>query len=195
MKIIDALFFCLLITVGIGGAVMPTAAVQAADAEPRISLAIKDKPLGEVLETLTGDTGYHFKLNSQWQDYPVSASITNLPLEQGLKRLLRSLNHTIIWESDRTVRIMVYGKVENANTGGAVSFAAPPQDEVREAEAPAESETAPPEDGAGAEFGTREPGPAAEPAGGGAEIGGKQPPANPPQEATEENAPEAPATE
>ncbi|BBO91854.1 hypothetical protein [Desulfosarcina ovata] len=105
---------------------------QDAAVDPLISLTVKDQPLGEVLDTLAAETGYQFKLNSQWEDWPVSATIGNLPLEKGLKRLLRSLNHTIIWESDNVVTIMVYGKTDPGGTGPAVSFASPPQAEPQE---------------------------------------------------------------
>jgi hypothetical protein len=48
----------------------------------------------------TPDTGSTSTANGR--THPVSATIDNLTLEQGLKRLLRSLNHTIIWEADKT---------------------------------------------------------------------------------------------
>ena len=42
----------------------------------------------------------------------VSATIDHQPLEQVLKRLLRSLNYTILWEADKVVVIKVYGKAD-----------------------------------------------------------------------------------
>ena len=48
-----------------------------------------------------------------------------LPLERGLKRILKSLNHTILWGEDNVVNIEVYGKATQSNSGG-ISFAAPP---------------------------------------------------------------------
>jgi hypothetical protein len=77
------------------------AAAQNVTGDPLISLTVQNEPLGDVLADITRDTGYRFNLNRKWQDYPVSATIDNLTLEQGLKRLLRSLNHTIIWEADK----------------------------------------------------------------------------------------------
>ena len=100
---------------------------QDAPADPLISLTAKNEPLGEVLETITRDTGYRFNLNRKWNDHPVSATIGNLPLEQGLKRLLRSLNHTIIWEADKIITIMVFGKADPGRSGPVISFQSPPQ--------------------------------------------------------------------
>lgn len=125
MKIIQYLIICLLISAGVGSA--PGFPAADGEADPRISLTAKNEPLGDVLDAITADTGYQFKLNSQWESWPVSATIGNLPLEQGLKRLLRSLNYTIIWEADRTISIMVYGKADPVSSGGSVSYAAPPQ--------------------------------------------------------------------
>ena len=124
---------------GVGVSIHPALAANT-DADPLINVSANNQPLGEVLDAITAETGYQFKLNSQWETHPVSASITNLPLEQGLKRLLRSLNHTIIWEADRTITIMVYGKAEPGRGGGAISHAAPPQS-ISEASAPEVEET------------------------------------------------------
>lgn len=102
--------------------------------EPLISLTVTDEPLGDVLDTINRETGYQFNLDRKWQDHPVSASINNLPLEQGLRRLLRSLNHSIIWESDKILTIMVFGSADSLRPGAAISFGSPPQavpEEVR----------------------------------------------------------------
>jgi hypothetical protein len=110
-------------------AIQPAAA-QNVTGDPLISLTVHNEPLGEVLADITRATGYRFNLNREWQDYPVSATIDNLTLEQGLKRLLRSLNHTIIWEADKRVTIMVFGKVDPLRKNSGISFAAPPRSEL-----------------------------------------------------------------
>lgn len=109
--------------------------------EPRINLSAANQPLSEVLDQITSDTGYQFNLSPKWENHRVSASLTAIPLEQGLKRLLRSLNYSIVWESDRVVTILVYGKAEPGRDGGAVSFAPPPQ-EIPEEPEPEEPEPA-----------------------------------------------------
>ena len=121
------LFLCLLLLFGGGGMAVPPALAVDSTADPVINLAVNNQPLGEVLDAITAETGYEFNINSQWETHPVSATISDLPLEQGLKRLLRSLNHTIIWEADQTITIMVYGKSAAGSGGGGISHAAPPQ--------------------------------------------------------------------
>ncbi|WP_319521906.1 hypothetical protein [uncultured Desulfosarcina sp.] len=115
-------------------------AAQETTQDPLISITAADQPLGEVLDQITSETGYQFNLNSKWENHRVSATLNKVPLERGLKRLLRSLNHSIIWESDNTVTIVVYGKSEPGQNGGAISFAPPPQEVIEETEPEPEQE-------------------------------------------------------
>ncbi|MCW8804231.1 MAG: hypothetical protein OQK57_07530, partial [Ignavibacteriaceae bacterium] len=84
--------------------------------EPHISLRVKNKLLGEVLKKITQETGFKFKLNDQWNTYPVNASVENMPLNRGLNLILQGLNHAIIYESDKSIKILVYGKVDPRKT-------------------------------------------------------------------------------
>ncbi|MDX2452548.1 hypothetical protein [Desulfosarcina sp.] len=170
MKPISCLILCIFCFVG--SAAIHPAMAQEATADPMISLTAQNEPLGDVLETITRDTGYRFNLNGKWKAHPVSATINDLPLEKGLKRLLRSLNHSIVWESDKLVTITVFGKADPGGTGGAISFSSPPQNYQEEIEPPAEIEPASTDDpepadagaeaaeteGAAAEEANREPG-------------------------------------
>jgi hypothetical protein len=144
MKPIFCLLFCVFCFVG--SAVIHPAMAQEATADPMISLTAQNEPLGDVLETITRDTGYRFNLNGKWKAHPVSATINDLPLEKGLKRLLRSLNHSIVWESERLVTITVFGKADPGGTGGAISFSSPPQAYQEEIEPAAETEASPADD-------------------------------------------------
>jgi hypothetical protein len=144
MKSIACLIVCLFMLFGGGNQVFHPAMAQGEPLDPVINLTVKDEPLSDVLETIAQETGYRFNLTPQWEDHPVSATISNLPLEQGLKRLLRSLNHTIIWEADKTVTIKVYGKVTPGSSGG-ISFAAPPQPYQEEGEPSIEPDNEPPD--------------------------------------------------
>ena len=115
-------------------------AMDASD-EPVFSLTADAEPLGDLLQDITRQTGYQFTLNGRWSDHPVSAAITDQPLEQGLKRLLRSLNHTIIWESDRRITIMVFGKADPVRPSTAVSHGAPPQEAELDIDPPVDDDT------------------------------------------------------
>ena len=52
-----------------------------------VSLNVQDKPLGEVLETISKATGYEFLVAREWLDFPVSASVNAVPLHKALKRM------------------------------------------------------------------------------------------------------------
>jgi len=79
-------------------------------------LKAENQPLGDVLKRIALDTGFKFKLNEQWSNYPVDASIKNLPLHKGLNLILRGLNHAIIYESDKSIKIIVYDKANSRQT-------------------------------------------------------------------------------
>lgn len=78
-----------------------------------VSLTAKNQPLGDVLEGIAQVTGYRFNLNDHWRTYPVSVSVENIPLHQGLTLILRGLNHAIVYGSDKDIMILVYGKVDS----------------------------------------------------------------------------------
>ena len=105
------------------------AAGQTSSAESNISLNVKNKPLGEVLMKISQDTGYKFKLSAQWSSYPISAVLEDMPLNQVLKRILDRLNHAIIYESDKSINIVIYGKADlrKINPTPAQSFSPPTQ--------------------------------------------------------------------
>jgi hypothetical protein len=140
MKTICRLSLCLIAFTALINGAIETSAAQPESREPIVSLRINNLPLGEALATLSRDTGYRFHLDSQWKTYPVSVNASHIPLEKVLKRLLRNLNHSIIWESENAIRIMVYGESEAADSTHAVSFAAPPQEEVPEEMEPFDTE-------------------------------------------------------
>jgi hypothetical protein len=70
-----------------------------------------------VLKIITSDTGYRFKLNGEWSNYPVNASFEKISLNRALKIILQGLNHAIIYESNKSIKIVVYGKVDSDKTG------------------------------------------------------------------------------
>jgi len=89
---------------------------QVPQEESYISLNVKNQPLGDVLMKIGRETGYQIKLNGQWSDYPVHALLEHVPLDQVLKRILGRLNHTIIYESDKSINIVIYGEADSRKT-------------------------------------------------------------------------------
>jgi type II secretory pathway component GspD/PulD (secretin) len=98
-----------------------------------VSLTVKDEPLGEVLKKISMANGCEFILDNEWQNHPVTADLEKVSLNQALTRILRDLNHVIIYDSDQKIRIVIYGK---AVSGGASTiplsggvYSAPVKDE------------------------------------------------------------------
>jgi hypothetical protein len=83
---------------------------QVTPAEPLVSLDAQNRPLADVLAEVARQTGMTITLNNPWRGHPVNASIQQMPLTKALKRILASLNHTVVYESGREIRIEVYGE-------------------------------------------------------------------------------------
>ena len=75
-----------------------------------ISLTVKDEPLGDVLYKVSMATGYDISLDNKWQNYRVTASLEEVSLHKGLKRILRNLNSIIIYVSSKKIKIIIYDK-------------------------------------------------------------------------------------
>lgn len=104
LSILAGLIFCL-------GWGLPTPArCDSNIAEELISLEIKNQPLGEVLDDISAETGYHFNIDESWYSFPVTATFKNEPLHRGLKRILRNLNTAVIYGSDKVINIRIYGR-------------------------------------------------------------------------------------
>ena len=109
----------------------PAATAGRPSAEEIISLNVKDRPLGEVLGSITKSTGREFLLDDGWRAYPVTTVIEETPLHIGLKRVLSGLNHAIVYRSDGRIRILIYetvpaGRSAQSRPGAGSTFAAQP---------------------------------------------------------------------
>ncbi|MGA6927560.1 MAG: hypothetical protein WBY88_17865 [Desulfosarcina sp.] len=152
----------------LGSTAVGPVAAQESDPDPTITLSVQNQTLGDVLEEISRETGYRFELDRNWQDHPVSAAISNLPIEQALKRLLRSLNYTILWEANRLVTIQVFGRADPNRSGSAISSPDPSQPELDDAQPmvepePPSAEEEPAADGAEAPESNPSPGEEATP--------------------------------
>ena len=113
----------------LAAAVLPPAATAGRpSAEEIISLNVKDRPLGEVLGSITKSTGREFLLDDSWRAYPVKTVIEETPLHIGLKRVLSGLNHAIVYRSDGRIRILIYetvpaGRSAQNRPGAGATFA------------------------------------------------------------------------
>jgi len=78
-------------------------------ASPTFSVQVENQPLGKVLELLDELTGYEITLHEDWMSFPVTAKLTNLTLEQGLERVLRGLDHAVVFQdAEKKIFIHIY---------------------------------------------------------------------------------------
>ena len=73
-----------------------------------VSLNANNEPLSEVLDNVSQASGYEFIIDENWADLPITVKFDAIPLNQALKRILASVNHAIIYNSDRKVLIRIY---------------------------------------------------------------------------------------
>jgi hypothetical protein len=76
-----------------------------------VSLTAKDEPLGYVLKKISMATGYEIVLDHNWQNYLVSVTLDEVPLDKALKRILKDLNNVIVYVSRKKIKIIIYDKM------------------------------------------------------------------------------------
>jgi type II secretory pathway component GspD/PulD (secretin) len=90
-----------------------------------ISLTAKNEPLGDVVYKISMATGYDISVDNKWQNYRVTASLEDVSLHKGLKRILRDLNSAIIYVSSKKIRIIIYDKTASEDASYAPSAGKP----------------------------------------------------------------------
>jgi len=83
--------------------------------EGLLTVSVKEMPLIQVLNKLADQTGMGYEINYD-ADRPVTIAFSNIPLEQGIKRLLKPASYIIVYGQKEGVadpssirRILVYG--------------------------------------------------------------------------------------
>jgi hypothetical protein len=93
---------------------------QGADDDPEqavFSLDFKDKPLSQVLNQISKLTGAKFLVNKEYAELKVSGSLRDVTVTKGLSEIMADLNHTIIYEPDHTISLVIYGKKQVSGPG------------------------------------------------------------------------------
>ncbi len=80
-----------------------------------LSLQVVKMPLKSVLNDLSQKSGTKFVYDKAWADLPITAQFKNIALEPALKRILSNLNYAIIYGTDGTVMIRIYGTIAYEN--------------------------------------------------------------------------------
>jgi hypothetical protein len=140
---------CLLFwLVGFWGIFIPSSAFcETSVADEIISLDVTDKPLGEVLKSISAAAGCKFKIDESWEDYPITASFKNEPMYRGLKIILRDLSNAVFFGSDRTIKIMIYEEDTPSEKAADTSASAKPSEAETQQDQPSIDESAPQPEG------------------------------------------------
>jgi hypothetical protein len=104
-----------------------------------ITLEAKDKPLSQILQTITDTTGYAFLLDETWKRLPVTVSLKMAPLHEGLRIILKDFSTTIIVDDVQKKNItLILGNLKEDQTRSqtAISQNFSEQTQNREAEVP-----------------------------------------------------------
>ena len=79
--------------------------------EHTISATLTGVPLKKALQTIQQNTGLWYRGTETLLTEPLTVQFTDLPLEAGLKRLLTSLNYSLVFNSEGTVvGVVLLGK-------------------------------------------------------------------------------------
>ena len=113
------LFIAAFLIIGSYAFVTPESfAIKKSPQRPVFSIDVKDKALGEVLEDISNATGYSIILNGENDNLSVSLKLRNVGLEETLKRVLKDINYTVVWDDfARKVFLSVYGEQETTVRG------------------------------------------------------------------------------
>lgn len=78
---------------------------------PIVSVNVRDKDLDEVLEDISNTSGYDIILNSENDNLSVNLKLDNAALDVVIKRLLKDVNYTVVWDDiSRRILLSVYGR-------------------------------------------------------------------------------------
>ena len=87
--------------------------------ETVFSLNIKEKPLETVLKAISEQTGYVFLVSYALKSAPVTIAVSNIPLEDGLKRVLKSVgvtDHALVFDNRNRISIIIpEGAISSSN--------------------------------------------------------------------------------
>ena len=135
-------FFSFLICLGVMF-VPSSVSCQDSVADAIISLDVKAKPLGEVLEDISAAIDCQFSIDGKWEDYPITSSFQNKPLHKALKLIFRNLNNAVIYGSERTVKIVIFNENAPSAKGPGNSANVRPSRESVPSVSPSQEATAP----------------------------------------------------
>jgi hypothetical protein len=93
---------------------LPALCTEVVNEIPLISLKAKNESFKYIIEKIAKVCGYQFFIAEDLGNIPITIQLNNVSLEGSLRRLLRDLNYTIVWdESLKRISISIYGQSVN----------------------------------------------------------------------------------
>jgi hypothetical protein len=90
---------------------LPLLCTEVVNEIPLVSLKAKDESLKDIIEKISKVCGYQFIIAEDLSYIPITIQLNNVSLEGSLRRLLRDLNYTIVWdETQKRISISIYGQ-------------------------------------------------------------------------------------
>jgi hypothetical protein len=96
------------------------AALNVAIAGERISVRAMGVPLGELLEMIERETGIQFEVDEGILEEKIFVDLADLPFSEGIKKILPSLNHAILYGPSGKIRKVVL--IGQGKTSGMISI-------------------------------------------------------------------------
>ncbi len=104
------IFICLGMLI-MGGAQARSLVSGAEMEKPLFSLEVRKMPLVQVLDEISASSGYDIVLRGEAgeENLPISLKLEDVALDEMLRRVLRELNHTALWdEAEKKILLSAY---------------------------------------------------------------------------------------
>lgn len=104
------LFFLLQTVIALAG-ILALGGVGRADSisNHRISMTLRNQSMTDVFQKLSNVSGFEIVYNDALKNQRVTVHLENVTIENALHKILLHLNHTIVYEENKTIQIEVYG--------------------------------------------------------------------------------------
>jgi len=127
-------FLCLCGIVLISILMLPCFGMGIGYSEPVFSVTSTNEPIHQVLEKISKATGYQITITKGWEQKSITADINNLTLEEGMKKIIRSMGEpsNAIVRNDREKKIEI--RIFDGSSGYSSGKTALPTETEREQE-------------------------------------------------------------
>ena len=95
------------------------------------SIEFSDESLNSCIEKIAELSGYEIFVSENYYDHKISINLKTVTIEKSLTRILKGINHAIIWDEEhRKLTIILYG-IPSAHSGTKKFTGLPPMSSVK----------------------------------------------------------------